>query len=380
MSKLIGQGSYGCVVTPPISKSEILIEYLKYTNKKKTDVAKLFITDGSEDGNSDFLTEYKLFNEITKKIDPEHKFTVEMKGAYKSKNKKLSDKIYNCVNDNTYYEIIFENGGTELYDIKKKICLCKFLKKFEVLINGLQILHKNKILHRDIKPNNILINNKKISLIDFGLSIYKKDTYNSENIHFLTHNSPFYPPEFMVMYHVLKKRQDILKKCKDDYENINNDFSIFQNLEAYEKYENGSINKEKRFKELKEFLFNNKNYVKNIKENVEKVDVYSIGITLLVIEDKIQFKNEKEKEIYNILIEKCINFNILKRFNCNDILNYINLNKKQTKVIKDIDIQIIKKQLTKNINDMLLTIKLDKKQQIDNLKHILKQIKSIKNV
>lgn len=39
------------------------------------------------------------------------------------------------------------------------------------LLQGLQYLHKNNVLHRDIKPQNILINNKgELKIADFGLS------------------------------------------------------------------------------------------------------------------------------------------------------------------------------------------------------------------
>lgn len=39
------------------------------------------------------------------------------------------------------------------------------------MLNGVDCLHKNRILHRDLKPQNVLIDvNKKVKIADFGLS------------------------------------------------------------------------------------------------------------------------------------------------------------------------------------------------------------------
>ena len=38
-------------------------------------------------------------------------------------------------------------------------------------MNGYEVLWNNKILHQDLKPENVLIKNGKFKLTDFGFSI-----------------------------------------------------------------------------------------------------------------------------------------------------------------------------------------------------------------
>ena len=44
------------------------------------------------------------------------------------------------------------------------------LSILQQLLEGFKILQKYQILHRDIKPDNIMFKNNKVKLIDFGIS------------------------------------------------------------------------------------------------------------------------------------------------------------------------------------------------------------------
>ena len=56
--------------------------------------------------------------------------------------------------------------------LKKKISEEEACFYFQQIISGIDYLHKLKIAHRDIKAENILIeqNTKTIKIVDFGLS------------------------------------------------------------------------------------------------------------------------------------------------------------------------------------------------------------------
>lgn len=52
----------------------------------------------------------------------------------------------------------------------------EWVEVFLEIAKGLLYIHENGISHRDLKPQNILINkNKEVKIIDFGISIFQKD-------------------------------------------------------------------------------------------------------------------------------------------------------------------------------------------------------------
>ena len=91
--------------------------------------------------------------------------------------------------------------GQELYQyilVNKKMSEEEACFYFKQIISGIEYLQKLKISHRDIKSENILIeqNTKKIKIIDFGLS----NTYGDKDNELLRTacGSPFYaPPEML---------------------------------------------------------------------------------------------------------------------------------------------------------------------------------------
>lgn len=67
----------------------------------------------------------------------------------------------------------YYNGGELFYHLRKNKRFTEEQAKFYLaqIILAIEFLHKNKIIYRDIKPENIILDNKGyIKLTDFGLA------------------------------------------------------------------------------------------------------------------------------------------------------------------------------------------------------------------
>ncbi|WP_144427498.1 serine/threonine protein kinase [Nostoc piscinale] len=76
---------------------------------------------------------------------------------------------------NGYILVMEDFGGVSLKDYFVKNCvasLSEFLQVAIALCNTLDILYHERIIHKDIKPSNILINpeTKQVKLIDFSIA------------------------------------------------------------------------------------------------------------------------------------------------------------------------------------------------------------------
>ena len=85
-------------------------------------------------------------------------------------------KLYDVITHHNKLYLILEycNKGDLLHYIRSKETLYD-IDYIKQIISGLKYLYNNTILHRDIKPQNILINNHTIKICDFGFAKNIKD-------------------------------------------------------------------------------------------------------------------------------------------------------------------------------------------------------------
>ena len=102
------------------------------------------------------------------------KFVEEAKNAAKLSHPNIVS-IYDVGNDGDIYYIVMEyiDGCTlkELIDSKGRFTVSEALKAEIQIASGIEFAHKNKLIHRDIKPHNIIVTkdgNYKVA--DFGIA------------------------------------------------------------------------------------------------------------------------------------------------------------------------------------------------------------------
>ncbi|KAM5235399.1 LOW QUALITY PROTEIN: myosin-IIIa [Ctenodactylus gundi] len=157
----IGKGTYGKV--------------FKVLNKKNGQKAAVKILDPIHDIDEEIEAEYNILKTLS-----DHPNVVKFYGIYFKKDKTNGDKLW----------LVLElcNGGS-VTDLVKG-----FLKRGERMsepiiayilheaLMGLQHLHNNKTIHRDVKGNNILLTTEGgVKLVDFGVSAQLTSTRHRRN-------------------------------------------------------------------------------------------------------------------------------------------------------------------------------------------------------
>ena len=164
-----------------------------YTEKMKSKLNnKIYAVKKLPIKNKNFFKE--LFRETTNMLNSNNEYIVKLYGYFQGLEKIEKLKIiyedsinrinFNDKNDIKVYFLILEyvpNGTLESYikqsQHNKKIVPQDFvIKIFKQLLIALKYLYENKIMHRDIKSDNILLDeNYNAKLGDFGLSALHRD-------------------------------------------------------------------------------------------------------------------------------------------------------------------------------------------------------------
>lgn len=120
---------------------------------------KEYVKEESRNGKSGF-TDLRIYREIVISSLLDHPHIVKLLDFFYSKS---------------YFFLVFEHiNGTQLYDVilkNTKIDEDKARKYFRQILSAIDYIHGNSIVHRDLKIENIIIdNNDNVKILDFGLS------------------------------------------------------------------------------------------------------------------------------------------------------------------------------------------------------------------
>lgn len=151
-----------------------------------------------------------------KKIDIDRfKREVSILVDQKFKNKNIIDiKDYSLKDDSCWYiskkGIPFKDYWNDIRDINPNTVFEKAITFILDILNGLEKLHENKVVHRDIKPDNLIIIDDNIVLIDFGI-VYKESNKRLTPLDSATGNSRFSPDQMMNWQEEIKPWLDIFQ-------------------------------------------------------------------------------------------------------------------------------------------------------------------------
>ena len=332
----LGEGSYGCVVKPALSCSDTP------NHKSKTQINKIInqsvskiLIDPSESDKDEIVISNKL-----KQIDPRQHYFITFESVCRLR--KIPNDRSNTVSveyendtlesydilDNKKYDkkhcpidlglkpinLIMQFGGYDLlhisynkttkknidhFTLTKKILVANLKSSLKNLFIGLFKMHNNRIVNRDIKSENIMVNydeTKKLlnlRFIDFGLSTIIPSNYKKRDYISYRGTEGCISPELIITYYIMNNEsyENTMINIKKYIKNVLISFKKTELIDKYKllNYFNLDI-KELYIKIQKEIANNtvfdsyfgidtNVNYGK-YNGYLQKGDIYALGISI----------------------------------------------------------------------------------------------------
>ena len=333
-SKLISEGAFGCIYYPGMNCKGVV-------NAKEKNVSKLQVRN--------FYSENEIkISKIIREIDnysyyflpiekhcPVNLKTLKnnvslsecsiIEDVYDNKNKNDKNKSKNkyllmeipYISNVSFYSILTNAS------FSKKHILLKLIETYEHLLDALDLLGQKKIVHNDLKGDNILynVNNSVPQIIDFGISI-SFDLLNNENIkdYFYVYAPEYnaWSLDYIMICYILHEmygefNETIIEKICNQYINSQKFWTLFD-IKIKETYLNDCI------KYYKSFIGKSKNTILNsLLKHYKTWDNYGLSILYLTcfshIFTKDLLKNNKLLGYFSQILFNNISANSNKRYN-----------------------------------------------------------------
>ena len=289
--EFINEGAFGCVFRPPL-------ECIEDFTATRDHIGKVF--DKVKHANDEIASNRK----IQQQIDPNNTFTIKYIGrciVKEIKDKKLIKTIEKTEIFSDYRDIekcpqlIYEYGGVDFKGIRlTRLDFLASLPAWLAIFNGLAVLEKNKMVHQDVKPENLLYNEKyeKINLIDFGGmqrydEIYEQQDWARNNFNYL-----YFPPEYKISHNLLYTKNKRLTTF-GVYKNFAGASGIYKMLKKEFKYAELLLDYEEHLEKIRLDKKPSQDIKKYFTSYANRIDMYSMGITLVEIlyDNKIKLRN-----------------------------------------------------------------------------------------
>ncbi|WP_277561084.1 serine/threonine-protein kinase [Acinetobacter beijerinckii] len=151
----------------PCQKAQVSFEYINEIGQEGRNSKVYFAKDSNLDGEI-------VIKEIMKSsFEQPGLYFDEARKLYKSTHPNVVQVSYACEDDHNIYIAMpyYKNGSLKKLMELKSLTVREIIKFSTEFLSGLHNIHSKKLIHMDIKPDNILLSNRYEALLsDFGLS------------------------------------------------------------------------------------------------------------------------------------------------------------------------------------------------------------------
>ena len=333
---ILGKGKYSVVVKPAVTDVANYRWYVRYSDKDESDVSKLFINH--EYNVEDFTREYNILIKISE-IENYTDFTVPFKGASTINTSVLNNntellKELNADNSGRIYQIILGYGGINLHNMNEQISYEALILLIDKFYKGIQVLHQHNVIHRDLKPVNVLYDGKQLNIVDFGLACSMDEVFSKNASGFIFEDIYMYhPPEFYVAHLYFQQPNELTFQ-----EKIDNVFSNLTNVnkQTIHYYNNHYYKFVKKNYDIEQYIQCFQKMLSDIKSReltcfedifsndfAVKCDIYSSSFILRSLAKNVKYQNNDQNIAFKNLHDMTYSLNPFDRCSLSDIFIWI---------------------------------------------------------